>query len=188
MLEVATTPIDGPLILTPRRMMDDRGSFAEVWNAKAMAAIGLNQRFVQDNQSTSSAAGTVRGLHYQAPPAAQGKLVRCVAGALWDIAVDVRRGSPTYGQWAGVELSAENGRQFWIPPGFLHGFVTRVDDTICLYKCTAHYDADADGAVLWNDPDLAIDWGCAPDQAVLSARDAAAPRLADWDSPFEQGR
>ncbi len=186
MLDVATTALDGPMILTPRRFADTRGSFSEVWNARTMASVGLDFEFTQDNQSISAVAGTIRGLHYQAPPYAQGKLVRCAAGALCDIAVDVRKGSATYGQWTGVDLTAENGRQFWIPPGFLHGFVTRADQTVCLYKCTAVYNPEADGAVCWNDPDLMIDWGIKPDDAILSDRDAAAPKFADWCSPFTE--
>lgn len=136
--------------------------------------------FVQDNHSLSRQAGTVRGLHYQAPPHAQGKLVRCGRGRLFDVAVDGRRGSPTFGRWFGAELSFENGRQLWIPAGFLHGFVTREPDTEVVYKCTAHYDREADGAVAWDS--LGIDWDVS--NPVLSDKDRAAPAFADWKSPF----
>lgn len=129
----------------------------------------------------SAATGTLRGLHFQAPPHAQGKLVRCGRGALYDVAVDIRRGSPTYGAWTGVELSFENGRQLWVPPGFAHGFVTLQPDTEICYKCTEYYAPQADGAVRWDS--CGIDWPLAGDP-VLSAKDAAAPALAEFDSPF----
>ncbi len=182
-MQVSPTAIPDVVVLTPRRFGDDRGFFAESWNARTMAAAGLDIGFVQDNHSMSVAPGTLRGLHFQAPPHAQGKLVRCGRGRLWDVAVDIRRGSPDYGRWVGVELSYENGRQLWIPAGFAHGFVTRTPETEIVYKCTAFYDATADGAVAWDDPAIGIDWGLTGDP-VLSAKDAAAPRLADLDSPF----
>jgi dTDP-4-dehydrorhamnose 3,5-epimerase len=181
-MHVSETSLPGVLILTPARHGDARGFFSESWNRRTLQAAGLYlPDFVQDNHSFSAARGTLRGLHYQAPPHAQGRLVRCGRGALWDVAVDVRRGSPTYGQWVGEELSFENGRQLWIPAGFLHGFVTRAPETEILYKCTDHYAPQADGAVRWDS--LGIDWGLdAP--PVLSAKDAAAPAFADWTSPF----
>ena len=180
-MQIETTPLPEVVILTPRRHGDARGFFAEVWNRRTLAEAGLDlPDFVQDNQSVSARAGTLRGLHYQAPPHAQGKLVRCGRGRLWDVAVDARTGSPTCGQWVGVELSAENGRQLWVPPGFLHGFVTREDDTEILYKCTDYYDRDSDGAVAWDS--LGIDWGVA--DPLLSDKDRAAPAFADWTSPF----
>ena len=163
---------------------DARGSFVETWSRRALAGIGDDLDFVQDNQSISHRAGTLRGLHYQAPPHAQDKLVRVVAGAVLDVAVDVRVGSPNYGHWVGVELSAENGRQMLVPKGFLHGFVTRAPDTVVLYKCTDFYAPDCDGAVHFADPDLGIDWGIDPAEAVLSDKDARAPRFRDWQSPF----
>ncbi|GGE26404.1 dTDP-4-dehydrorhamnose 3,5-epimerase [Gemmobacter megaterium] len=184
-MQIEQTALPGVLILTPRRFGDARGFFAETWNRATLQAAGLHlPEFVQDNHSFSAVPGTIRGLHCQAPPHAQGKLVRCGRGRLWDVAVDVRRGSATFGQWVGVELSFENGRQLWIPPGFLHGFVTREAETEIAYKCTDIYAPDTEGAVHFADPDLAIDWGIAPDRAVVSAKDAAAPRLADWPSPF----
>lgn len=182
MLEITETRIPEVKILTPRRFGDDRGFFCETWSARRLAEAGLALDFVQDNHSLSREAGTVRGLHFQAPPHAQGKLVRCGRGALFDVAVDIRKGSPSYGQWVGAELSFENGRQLWIPPGFLHGFVTRVPDTEIIYKCTDYYAPAADGAVLWNS--CGIDWGF-DGTPLLSPKDAAAPALADFDSPFD---
>lgn len=183
MLEVETTALAGLVILTPRRFGDARGFFAETWNrARFAEATGVDPDFVQDNHSLSETAGTLRGLHYQAPPHGQGKLVRCGRGALWDVAVDIRRGSPTYGQWAGVDLTAENGRQLWVPEGFAHGFVTRAPDTEIVYKCTGYYAPEAEGAVRWDS--AGIDWGLTGDP-ILSDKDAAARALAQLDSPFE---
>ena len=184
MLTVEATALDGVFVLTPRRFGDDRGFFSETWNARRMAEHGLDLDFVQDNQSLSRAAGTVRGLHYQAPPHAQDKLVRCGRGRLIDVAVDARRGSPTFGQWLAVELSAETGRQLFVPKGFLHGFATLEPETEILYKCTDYYAPESDGAVRFDDPDLAIDWGIAPGRAILSEKDARAPLWRDWVSPF----
>ena len=175
------TALPGVIILTPARFGDARGFFSESWNARRMAEAGLDITFVQDNHSLSSATGTLRGLHFQAPPHAQGKLVRCGRGALWDVAVDIRRGSPTYGRSVGVELSAENGKQLWIPPGFLHGFVTLMPDTEVIYKCTDHYAPECDGAVLWSS--LGIDWPLSGDP-LLSPKDAAATPFSDFTSPF----
>lgn len=180
-MQIDPTPLPGVLVLTPARHGDDRGFFSESWNRRTLREAGLDlPDFVQDNHSMSMRAGTLRGLHYQAPPHAQGKLVRCGRGSLFDVAVDARRGSPTYGQWFGTELSFANGRQLWIPAGFLHGFVTRAPETEVIYKCTAHYDRAADGAVAWDS--LGIDWGV--DDPVLSDKDRAAPAFADWTSPF----
>ncbi|WP_198586132.1 dTDP-4-dehydrorhamnose 3,5-epimerase [Roseovarius salinarum] len=180
-MQVETTALEGVVILTPRRFSDARGEFCETWNRRRMAEAGLDIDFVQDNRSLSVSAGTVRGLHFQAPPHAQAKLVRCGRGRLFDVAVDIRRGSPTFGQWVGVELTPENGRQILVPEGFLHGFVTRAPDTEILYKCSDYYAPDCDGAVRWDS--CGIDWGLdgAP---VLSDKDAAAPPLSDFDSPF----
>lgn len=176
------TPLPGVLKITPRRFGDARGFFTETWNAQALAQLGVEATFVQDNASLSRDIGTLRGLHYQAPPHAQAKLVRCGRGRLWDVAVDFRRGSDTYGQWYGTELSAENGVQLLIPAGFLHGFVTLVPDTECLYKCSDHYAPECDGAVHWDS--AGIDW---PLQGtlVLSDKDAAARPLDEVTSPFE---
>lgn len=182
MLTVEKTVLEGLLILTPRRFGDARGFFAETWNAARFAdATGIAPDFVQDNHSVSRDPGTIRGLHYQAPPHGQGKLVRCGRGALFDVAVDIRRGSPTYGNWVGVELSAENGRQLWVPEGFAHGFVTREPETEIVYKCTGYYAPEAEGAVRWDS--VGIDWGLtgAP---ILSDKDAMAPALAKIESPL----
>ena len=181
---VEDTKLAGVKIITPRRFGDHRGFFSETWSRKALAEHVSDLDFVQDNQSLSVAAGTVRGLHYQSPPHAQGKLVRCGRGALWDVAVDARRGSPTFGQWIGVDLTAENGRQLWIPAGFLHGFVTRAPETEIIYKCTDYYAPDCDGSVRFDDPDLGIDWQL-PGPPTLSAKDEAAPMWRDWTSPFD---
>lgn len=181
-MQIEQTALAGVLILTPQRHGDARGFFSESWNQARLADAGLRYDFVQDNHSLSAATGTLRGLHYQSPPFAQAKLVRCGRGALWDVTVDIRRGSPTYGQWTGVDLTSENGRQLLIPAGFLHGFVTRAPDTEIIYKCTDYYAPDYDGGVAWDDPDIGIDWGV--DAPVLSNKDAAAPKLADITSPF----
>jgi len=178
---VRETSLPGVLILEPARHGDARGFFSESWNRRRMAEAGLEVDFVQDNHSLSEAAGTLRGLHFQSPPHAQAKLVRCGRGRLFDVAVDIRRGSPAYGQWTGVELSFNNGLQLFVPEGFLHGFLTREPMTEIVYKCSDYYAPEADGAVLWSS--CGIDWGL-PDEPVLSARDAAAPALADFQSPF----
>jgi dTDP-4-dehydrorhamnose 3,5-epimerase len=183
-LQIDDTRLPGVKLLTPNRFGDDRGFFSEVWNAQVLQRHGIDIDFVQDNQSLSRDIGTVRGLHYQSPPHAQDKLVRCGRGRLLDVAVDARKGSPGYGQWVSVELSAENGRQLLVPKGFLHGFVTLEPDTEILYKCSDYYAPDCDGAIRFDDPDLAIDWGLKGTAAILSAKDAAAPGFRDFDSPF----
>lgn len=183
MLDVQATALPGVLILTPRRFGDARGFFSESWNRKRMAEQGIDLDFVQDNHSLSAEVGTVRGLHYQAPPFAQDKLVRCGRGRLFDVAVDIRVGSPTYGNWIGVELSAENGKQLLVPRGFLHGFVTREPDTEVIYKCSNYYAPDCEGAVRFDDPAIGIDWGL-EGPPLLSDKDAAAPLLAEIASPF----
>ena len=183
-MQTEQTALPGVMIVTPARFGDARGWFSETWNAARMAETGLDLAFVQDNHSFSAQKGTLRGLHYQRPPHAQDKLVRCTRGAIWDVAVDIRKGSPAYGQWVGVELSAENGRQLLIPKGFLHGFVTLTDDVEVQYKCSDFYAPDCDGAVRWDDPEIGIDWrlnGAAP---VLSDKDRAAPLLKDAARPF----
>ena len=183
-MQIDPAALPGVLILTPARFGDHRGFFSESYNRAKAKAAGIEIDFVQDNHSLSREIGTVRGLHFQAPPHAQDKLVRCGRGRLFDVAVDIRRGSPTYGKWAGVELSFENGRQLLIPAGFLHGFVTREPDTEIVYKCSDYYAPECDGAVCFDDPAIGIDWGLDPAAAILSAKDAKAPFLADFDSPF----
>lgn len=182
-MQIEHTALPGVLILTPQRFGDHRGFFSESWNRQRMADHGLAIDFVQDNHSLSATEGTVRGLHFQTPPHAQTKLVRCGRGALFDVAVDIRRGSPTYGRWVGVDLTAENGRQLLIPAGFAHGFVTRAPDTEIVYKCDDYYAPDCDRAIRFDDPEIGIDWGLSA-APVLSAKDEAAPWLADLDNPF----
>ncbi|MEZ5714042.1 MAG: dTDP-4-dehydrorhamnose 3,5-epimerase [Paracoccaceae bacterium] len=183
-MEITQTGLPGVLLLKPARFGDSRGFFSESWNRKTLASHGIDMDFVQDNHSLSAQVGTVRGLHFQAPPHAQDKLVRCGKGRLFDVAVDIRKGSPTYGKWVGYELSFDNGLQLLIPAGFLHGFITREPDTEIVYKCTDYYSPECDGAVRWDDPDIAIDWDFAG-APLLSAKDQAAPLLKDFDSPFE---
>jgi len=167
------------LLITPPRFSDERGFFSETFSAPRLAEAGIDQPFVQDNHSLSRARGVVRGLHCQLAPRAQGKLVRCVRGAIWDVAVDVRRGSPGFGRHVAAVLSADNWRQLWVPPGFLHGFCTIEPDTEVVYKVTAPYDRAAERGVIWNDPDLALPWPVAAGEAVLSDKDRALPRLAE---------
>ena len=183
-MQIDKTALPDVLILTPPRFGDDRGWFSETWNGPRMAALGLDIAFVQDNHSMSAAGGTLRGLHYQSPPHAQDKLVRCTKGAIFDVAVDFRRGSPTFGKWVGVDLTPENRKQLLVPKGFLHGFVTKLPDTEVQYKCSDVYAPDCDGAVRWDDPTIGIDWGLAA-SPILSGKDAAAPLFADVTSPFE---
>lgn len=183
MLDVQTTALSGVLIITPARHGDARGFFSESWNRARMQEAGIEIDFVQDNHSLSAKVGTVRGLHFQSPPHAQAKLVRCARGAMRDVVVDIRRGSPTYGRSLAIDLSFENGRQVLVPVGFLHGFVTRSPDTEIAYKCSDYYAPECDGAVRWDS--CGIDWGIAPNDALLSAKDAAAPAFADFVSPFE---
>lgn len=180
-MQIDQTALSGVLILTPPRFGDARGFFSESWNKAKLAEAGLDYDFVQDNHSLSAQVGTIRGLHFQAPPHAQAKLVRCGRGALFDVAVDIRRGSPTYGQWIGEELTFENGRQLLIPAGFAHGFITREPDTEIIYKCSDYYAPQADGGVRWDS--CGIDWGF-DGTPVLSGKDAEAPGLAGFDTPF----
>lgn len=183
-LSIHKTSLKDVFVIAPQRFKDNRGFFAESWNRHAMEMAGLTYDFVQDNHSLSSNKGTVRGLHFQSPPHAQAKLVRCGRGCLYDVAVDIRRGSPTFGQWTGEELSFENGKQLLIPAGFLHGFITRQPNTEIIYKCTDYYVPKCDGTVRYNDPDIGISWGLNNASAILSAKDNAAPFLKDFDTPF----
>ena len=181
-MEIKQTSLPEVFTLTPQRHGDARGFFEESWSAKAWAQAGLAELdWVQDNHSLSDKTGTLRGLHYQAPPHGQAKLVRCIVGSIFDVVVDARRGSPNFGKWVGVELSSENGRQIFVPEGFLHGFVTRAPSCEIVYKCTDHYTPDADGSVHWNS--CGIDWGL-NGEPVLSAKDETAPEFAKFDSPF----
>lgn len=188
-LQVEQTPLPGLMILTPRRFGDSRGFFSESWNARVMADAGIDYRFVQDNHSLSQETGTLRGLHCQVNPHAQAKLVRCGRGKLFDVAVDIRRGSPSYGNWFGIELSFENGLQLMIPAGFLHGFVTREPDTEIIYKCSDFYAPETDRSVRFDDADIGIDWGLRGTDPILSDKDRNAVSLAelDHDFSFQQG-
>ncbi|MBV8915779.1 MAG: dTDP-4-dehydrorhamnose 3,5-epimerase [Acetobacteraceae bacterium] len=172
------------LLVTPDRFGDVRGFFSEVWNQARFEAAGIRGEFVQDNHSLSRERGVVRGLHCQILPHAQGKLVRCVRGSIWDVAVDARKASPTFGKWVAAELSAENWQQLWIPPGFLHGFCTLEPDTEVLYKVTGLYDRDAERGVLWNDRDLDLPWPVRDGEAVLSDKDRLLPSWAETGALF----
>lgn len=184
-MQIEKTILEGVVIITPQRFGDDRGYFSEVWSGKTLSAAGIDTDFVQDNHSLSADVGTVRGLHYQRPPHAQDKLVRCGAGAVIDVAVDIRKSSPTYGRHVAVELSAENGAQLLVPKGFLHGFSTLKPNSEVLYKCSDVYAPECDGAVYFASADLKIDWGIDAANAILSAKDTEAPVFADFISPFE---
>jgi dTDP-4-dehydrorhamnose 3,5-epimerase len=182
---VEETAIPAVKVVTARKFGDFRGYFSEVYNRRDFAAAGLDLDFVQDNQSLSALVGTIRGLHFQAPPFAQDKLVRVTRGAILDLAVDIRRSSPTYGRHVAVELSAENWRQLLIPAGFLHGFCTLAPDTEVIYKVTHYYSPEHDLGVAWNDPDIAIAWPTQARDAILSARDAMLPGLRDLPPYFD---
>lgn len=184
MLDVSDAGLDGVKIIAPAKHGDHRGFFSETYRESLFAAAGLPTRFVQDNHSFSAARHVLRGLHFQAAPQAQGKLVRIIRGAVLDVVVDIRRGSASYGRHISIELSAENWRQIWVPPGFAHGFLTLTENTEALYKVTAEYAPALEGGVRFDDPALGIDWGIAPDQAVTSARDRVWPDFGDFQSPF----
>jgi len=170
-------------LLILNRHIDHRGFFAETYSRRKYSELGIEDEFVQDNHSLSRQVGTLRGLHFQAPPHAQAKLVRCGRGAIFDVAVDIRRGSPTYGAWEGYELSAENGEQLYVPVGFAHGFVTLEPDSEIVYKCSDYYAPETEGAILWNDPDIGINWPTDADP-ILSDKDAVAPLISELESPF----
>lgn len=174
-----------PILFQNRRFSDDRGWFSEIYCAPRFRAAGLDVDFVQDNHSFSVHPGTIRGLHFQTPPHAQGKLVRCTRGSILDYAVDIRRGSPTYGRFVEAELTAGNGRQLYVPVGFAHAFVTLEPDVEVAYKVTDVYAPACDAGVVWNDPDIGIAWTLPDSGPVLSAKDAVLPKLADFDSPFD---
>lgn len=172
-----------PAIIRPRRFIDSRGWFSETWNADAFANGGIPTQFCQDNQSFSKARGTLRGLHFQAPPSAQAKLVRCLQGRIFDVAVDIRRTSPTFGRWVGVELSADEGTQLFVPAGYAHGFVTLEDESMVAYKVDAYYSADNEGGIAWNDPTIAVAWPIDA-EPVLSANDAGLPPMSHMSVEF----
>jgi dTDP-4-dehydrorhamnose 3,5-epimerase len=174
------TAIPGPVIIEPKVFGDDRGFFMESWNRAAFAGLGLDLDFVQDNHSRSR-RGVLRGLHFQNPNP-QGKLVRVAAGRAWDVAVDIRRSSPHFGKWVGVELSAANKRMFWVPPGFAHGFLSLEDGTDFLYKCTAPYEPASEHSLLWDDPEVGIDWPLEGIEPELSAKDRVGQRLSEIEA------
>jgi dTDP-4-dehydrorhamnose 3,5-epimerase len=171
--------------LVTRRFSDDRGWFSETYSAPKLLELGIDTQFIQDNQSFSIPAGTIRGIHFQRPPYAQAKLVRCVRGKILDIAVDLRRGSPTFGKHVSAELTGENGDQLYVPVGFGHAFVTLEANTEVAYKVSATYAPEADGGIIWDDPTLAIDWPLPTTGPALSDKDKKLPTLAEFDSPFD---
>ena len=180
-MEVIKTEIEGLLIIKPKVFEDSRGYFYESYNKERLREAGIDHEFVQDNQSLSS-KGVLRGLHFQNPPYEQGKLIRVITGSVLDVAVDIRKNSPTYGRWLSAELSAVNKLMFWIPPGFAHGFVTLEDNTTFFYKCTGFYNYESEGAILWNDPDLNIDWKIK--NPILSEKDKRCPVFRELESRF----
>lgn len=183
-MQVIKTPLPGLVVIEPRLFVDERGYFFESFSEKKFREEVADVRFVQDNESRSS-YGVVRGLHFQAPPYAQSKLVRVIVGAVLDVAVDIRKGSPTYGQHFSVELTAENHRQLFLPRGFAHGFSVLSEEVVFQYKCDNFYAPEAEGAIAWNDPDLGIDWRIPTSEIILSAKDTHHLRLVDLASPFE---
>ncbi len=185
MLTVTSTAIEAVKIVTPKSFADSRGAFCETYNRSRFFEHGIPFEFVQDNHSSSVEAGTIRGLHFQSPPAAQGKLIRVLRGSILDVAVDLRRSSPTYGKWTAETLSAADGRQLLVPIGFAHGFCTLEPDTHVLYKVTAYYSPANDLGIAWDDPDLAIDWRVQPGKAILSERDTRHPRFNSLPTYFE---
>ncbi len=178
-MKVEALAIPEVKLLTPRKFGDARGFFSETWQQERYAEAGIPGPFIQDNHALSTQRGVVRGLHLQVPPSAQGKLLRVVRGAVWDVAVDVRHGSPTFGKFVAAELSAENWRQIWVPAGFLHGYCTLTEVTEVIYKVSGPYDPAAERGVIWNDPDLALPWPVAPGAALLSDKDEVLPQFAD---------
>jgi dTDP-4-dehydrorhamnose 3,5-epimerase len=187
-MKIERLEIAGILLLTPTRHGDPRGFFSETYRADAFAAHGVEVTFVQDNHAFSAQKGVLRGLHFQIPPRAQGKLVRCTRGAILDVGVDIRVGSPTYGRHVAVELSAANWHQLWVPPGFAHGYVTLQDDCEVVYKVTDYYAPDCDRGIAWDDPALGIDWRISAAGVVLSDKDKKHPRLADAAPAFQFDR
>lgn len=188
-MEVRRLEIEGVLLVTPKRFSDERGFFSESFNKAALAEnAGITEEFVQDNHSMSVLPGTIRGMHFQSPPYAQDKLVRALRGSVLDVVVDIRTGSPTYGQWVSAILSAENGVQIWVPKGFAHGLCTLEPDTEVAYKTTNYYSGAHDLGIAWNDPALGIDWPVDPADVVISDKDKAHPPLADLDAYFDYGQ
>lgn len=177
--------LPGVVVVTPPLFEDERGFFQETYSERAFHANGIDDPFVQDNHSWSKRAGTLRGIHFQTDPEAQAKLVRCIRGRVLDVAVDLRRSSPHFGRWCGVELSARNHKQIYVPAGFGHAFLTLEDDTDVLYRVSQHYSKDHDAAIRWNDPDIAVAWPLGEADVILSQKDAAAPLLRDAPVLFD---
>ncbi|KQV83962.1 dTDP-4-dehydrorhamnose 3,5-epimerase [Rhizobium sp. Root1220] len=184
-MNIEILPLAGLTKIIPTRLGDHRGYFSEVFKDGWFRENVADVAFVQENESLSATAGTVRGLHFQLDPFAQGKLVRCIAGTVFDVAVDIRVDSPTYGRWYGCELSMENGEQLWIPTGFAHGFATLLPDCVISYKVTAPYSAVSDRGVSWDDPEIGIEWPVPLANVVLSDKDRAQPKLADLPPSFK---
>jgi len=184
-MDVRNLHLPGLILLRPRRFGDTRGYFVETYNERAFQAAGITARFVQDNQSFSAKRGTIRGLHFQLPPAAQAKLVRVLHGSVYDVAVDLRAGSPRYGHWIGETLTADGGEQLFVPRGFAHAFCTLEPDTILAYKVDDFYAPASDSGLIWNDPTLAIKWPVPHDEVLLSDKDMKLGRFADFVSPFK---
>lgn len=184
MAEIKPLALDGVFEIIPRRFGDDRGWFSETWNNNGFADAGLKFDWIQDNQAYSAAKGILRGLHFQKPPMAQTKLVRCLRGSVFDVAVDIRKGSPNYGKWVGLTLSAKTGNQILVPKGFAHGYLTLEPDCEVFYKVDAGYAPDEEGAVHFADSDIGIKWPLPTDQITLNEKDRSAPLLADQDAGF----
>ena len=183
-MKVEDLAIAGVKLITPRRFQDPRGFFSETWKDGAFAEAGIPGPFVQDNHAVSTGAGVLRGLHCQVGPNAQGKLVRCIKGAIYDVAVDVRWGSPTFGQYVGAEISADNWTQIWVPVGFLHAYCTLTAETEVIYKVTAPYDKAAERGAIWNDPQIGIEWPVPTSEIILSDKDKVLPLLRDLPALF----
>lgn len=183
-MEFRTFEIEGPLELVPGKIQDERGYFSETFRLGAFMERAGPAEFVQDNQSLSVRPGTIRGLHFQSQPAAQGKLVRCLAGSLLDVAVDLRRGSPRFGRWISVVLSPEENNQLWVPVGFGHGFCTLEPNSVISYRVTSYYSPEHDKGVAWDDPDIAVEWPEVADPETLSPKDRVQPALADLPAYF----
>jgi len=183
-MEFRRFDVEGPFEIVPDRIDDERGYFSEIFRLSDFSRQGGPADFVQDNQSLSVRVGTIRGLHFQAPPAAQGKLVRCLAGRLFDVAVDLRSDSPTYGKWLSVMLSTQENNQLWIPVGFAHGFCTLEPNSVISYRVTSYYSPENDKGVAWNDPDIGVDWPDIADPETLSAKDREQPSLAELPAYF----
>jgi dTDP-4-dehydrorhamnose 3,5-epimerase len=184
-VKVEALEISDVKLITPPRFRDARGFFSETWKQSAFAEVGIPGPFIQDNHAVSAGIGVLRGLHCQIGPNAQGKLVRCLKGAIYDVAVDIRHGSPTFGRYVGAEISAENWRQIWVPVGFLHAYCTLTEETEVIYKVTGAYDKAAERGVIWNDCDIGIRWPVAAGEVILSDKDKVLPRLRDLPVLFD---